>query len=74
MKANTARITSMNEQSLMLATALAPAIGYDNAAALAKEAYKTNKTIRELALEKKLLPEDELDKSLDLRGQTEPKK
>ena len=36
----------------MLATALAPVIGYDEAAKLAKEAFKTGRTIRELALER----------------------
>ncbi len=72
LKANTARIEAMNEQSLMLATAMAPIIGYDKAAELAKEAFKSGKTVRELSREKKLLPENELDKVLDLRRQTEP--
>ena len=40
------------EQGLMLATALAPVIGYDAAATLAKEALKSGRTIRELALER----------------------
>ena len=40
------------EQGLMLATALAPVIGYDEAAKMAKEAFKTGRTIRELALER----------------------
>ena len=40
------------EQGLMLATALAPVIGYDEAAKLAKEAFRSGRTIRELALER----------------------
>ncbi|HTC85294.1 MAG TPA: lyase family protein, partial [Candidatus Acidoferrum sp.] len=59
------------EQGLMLATALAPVIGYDAAAALAKEALKTGRTIRELALERGLAPE-ELDRLLDPARMTAP--
>ena len=55
----------------MLATALAPVIGYDDAAALAKEALKSGRTIRELALEHGLDPE-ELDRLLDPASMTEP--
>ena len=67
-----ARVESMVDQSLMLATALAPHIGYDAAAALAKEAYKTGTTIRALAERKKVLPPALLKKVLDLREMTEP--
>jgi fumarate hydratase class II len=42
-------------------TALVPKIGYDRAAALAKKAYDTGKTIREVALDEKVLSEDELN-------------
>jgi fumarate hydratase class II len=66
------RIDSMVDQSLMLATALAPHIGYDAAAALAKEAYKSGQTIREIAQAKKLLPPDKLKQVMDLREMTEP--
>jgi len=66
------RVGTLVEQSLMLATALAPRIGYDAAAALAKEAYKGNLTIRELAEQKKLLPPADLAAALDLRHMTEP--
>ncbi len=59
------------QQGLMLATALAPEIGYDAAAALAKEGFKTGRTIRELALEKGLAP-DRLDELLDPARMTEP--
>jgi fumarate hydratase class II len=59
------------EQGLMLATALAPVIGYDEAAKLAKEAFRTGRTIRELALERGMAP-DELDRLLDPAAMTEP--
>ena len=66
------RIGQLVEQSLMLATALAPAIGYDRAAALAKEAYRSGRTIPEVAAEQGVLPPDELDAALDLRRMTQP--
>lgn len=72
LKANSKRIESMNEKSLALATALAPKIGYDLAAEIAKESFKTGKTVREISLERKVLPKDELDRVLDLKRQTDP--
>lgn len=60
------------EQSLSMATSLNPLIGYEQAAALAKAAFQTGKTIRELCLEKKLLPEDVLRDALDPMRMTEP--
>ncbi|MDJ0521701.1 MAG: class II fumarate hydratase [Planctomycetota bacterium] len=66
------RVEELVEQSLMNGTALAPHIGYDEAAALAKEAYESGRTIRELATEKKLLPPAKLRKVLDLRHMTRP--
>jgi fumarate hydratase class II len=59
------------EQGLMLATALAPVIGYDEAAKLAKEAFKSGRTIRDLALERGL-DANELDRLLDPAAMTEP--
>ncbi|MCS7237434.1 MAG: class II fumarate hydratase [Thermoguttaceae bacterium] len=53
------------EKSLALATALTPWVGYEKAAALAQEAFARGLTIRELSREKKILPEDELDRALD---------
>jgi fumarate hydratase, class II len=70
--ANEERIASRNEQSLSLATALAPQIGYDKAAEIAKLSFKTGKTVRELAREQQVLPEDKLNEVLDLRRQTDP--
>jgi fumarate hydratase, class II len=66
----TDRGPALVEQGLMLATALAPEIGYDKAADLSKEAYKTGKTIREVAREKTDLSEEQLDELLDARKMT----
>ena len=71
-EANQERCGELVEQSLAMCTSLAPLIGYDNAAAIAKEAFKTGKTVREVALEKGVLGEDELAKALDAMGMTEP--
>ena len=67
----TERGPALVEQGLMLATALAPEIGYDAAAALAKEALKTGRTIRELATERGIAA-DRLDELLDPASMTEP--
>jgi fumarate hydratase class II len=65
------RIRDANERSLALVTGLVPAIGYDRAAEIAKEAHSTGRTIREVAREQKILPDAELDRLLDPRRQTE---
>lgn len=52
------------EQSLALVTGLVPEIGYDRAAELAKQAYHTGKTIRQVALEADVLPAEQLDQLL----------
>jgi fumarate hydratase class II len=67
----TERGPQLVEQGLMLATALAPVIGYDEAAKLAKEALRTGRTIRELALERGM-PADAVDRLLDPAAMTEP--
>ena len=67
----TDRGPALVEQGLMLATALAPEIGYDAAAALAKEAFKSGRTIRDLAAERGIAP-DRLDELLDPAAMTEP--
>jgi fumarate hydratase class II len=67
----TERGPALVEQGLMLATALAPEIGYDAAAALAKEALRSGRTIRDLAAELGLPPE-RLDELLDPASMTEP--
>src|ERR1700694_159316 len=68
----TERGPQMVEQGLMLATALVPAIGYDAAAKIAKEALTTGKTIREVARERTKLAADELDRLLDPSRMTKP--
>ena len=67
---NRERCEQIVEQSLSMVTALAPRIGYDKAAAIAKEAHETGQTVREVCLARQVLPEDELAKLLDARGQT----
>jgi fumarate hydratase class II len=70
--ANEARCQQLLEGNLSLATALAPKIGYDAAAAIAKQAFKDGRTAREVAREQGVLPDDELDRVLDARAMTEP--
>ncbi len=53
------------ERSLMLVTALAPKIGYDRAAELAKSAHKNNTTLKEEALKSGYVTEDEFDSLVD---------
>lgn len=72
LEANVRRAEDLVEQSLAMCTSLAPVIGYDHAAAIAKEAFAEGKTVRQVALEKKVLPEAELNKLLDARSMTEP--
>ena len=62
----------MIEKSLAMVTSLAPVIGYDAAAKIAKESFTTGKTVREVALAHKVLPEDKLNKILDPWRMTEP--
>src|SRR6202035_286374 len=59
-EANKERCETLVEQSLAMCTSLAPLIGYDKAADVAKESFKTGKTVRQVAIEKKLLDESEL--------------
>ena len=59
--ANTARIEELMEKSLMLVTALAPRLGYDSAARIAKAAHANGTTLREEAIRLELLAEDEFD-------------
>lgn len=72
MEANPEACEASVEQSLAMVTSLNPYIGYEKAAALAKEAFKTGKTIRELCREQNILPEEELAKALDPWSMTEP--
>jgi fumarate hydratase class II len=60
------------EEGLMTTTALAPRIGYDAAAAIAKEAFRSGRTIREVARERTDLADEELAELLDPVRMTEP--
>jgi fumarate hydratase class II len=71
LEANRERCEELIEQSLAMCTSLAPIIGYDAAAAIAKEAAATGKTVRQVALEKKVLDEAKLRAVLDPRAMTE---
>jgi fumarate hydratase class II len=65
LEADRERAAALVEQSLAMGTALAPEIGYERAAALVKEAYRTGKTVREVAREKSEIPEARLNELLD---------
>ena len=62
----------MVERGLAIVTTLVPHIGYDESAAIAKEAQATGKTVKEVAIEKTSLSSEELDEILDPSGMTEP--
>ncbi len=68
----TERGSQLVEQGLAICTALAPVIGYDAAAAIAKEAAGTGETVRQVARRKTELGEDELERILDPAVMTEP--
>jgi len=72
LKANEQICKDYIEGSLAMCTSLAPVIGYDKAANIAHKAYETGKTVREIALEQKILPENELKKLLDPILMTKP--
>ena len=74
MQANEQACAAAVEKSLSMVTSLNPLIGYEKAAALAKEAFKSGKTIRELCTEQNVLPAEELKKALDPWRMTEPQK
>jgi fumarate hydratase class II len=59
---NLERIAELMNRSLMLVTALAPEIGYDNAAAIAKHAHKTGQTLKEAGIELALVDEETFDR------------
>lgn len=72
MEANTESCEAAVEQSLSMVTSLNPHIGYEKAAKLAKEAFASGKTIRELCREQGILPENTLKEALDPMRMTEP--
>jgi fumarate hydratase class II len=71
-EANKQRCESLVEQSLAMCTSLAPIIGYDKAAEIAKLSLKTAKTVRQVARDMNVLDEQALDKALDPHRMTEP--
>ncbi|MEM8930411.1 MAG: class II fumarate hydratase [Acidobacteriota bacterium] len=71
LQANEDRAAELVEGSLAMCTSLAPIIGYDQAASIAKEAFATGRTVRQIAQEREVLPADELERVLDPRGMTE---
>ena len=60
------------ERGLAICTALAPEVGYDKAAAIAKDAYRTGRTVRDVALEQTELTEEQLSRILNPEEMTKP--
>ena len=71
-EADQVRCQETVERSLALATALAPVVGYDRAAEIAKEAHRSGRTVRQVALAWQVLPPEELEAILDPHRMTEP--
>ena len=71
-EANEERARQLLELNPAIATALNPYIGYDAAAVVAKESATRGVSVRQVVLEKKLMPEHQVDQALDVRGMTEP--
>ncbi|MEM7626508.1 MAG: class II fumarate hydratase [Planctomycetota bacterium] len=72
LEVNEERCTELLEASLMTITALAPEVGYDKCAALAKQAHKEGKTIKQLVGELNLMPEERLAELMDYDSMTRP--
>lgn len=72
LEVNEARCAELLEQSLMTITALAPEIGYDKCSALAKQAHKEGKTIKQIVGEQNLMPEQRLNELMDYDSMTRP--
>jgi fumarate hydratase class II len=70
--ANRERCQELVEYSMAMVTSLAPIIGYDRAAEIAKESAKTGKTVREICREKQVVPEVDLNRILDPIEMTKP--
>jgi len=72
MEANEESCEAAVEESLSMCTSLNPYIGYEKSAALAKKAFRTGRTIRELCIQQEVLPEDVLKEALNPMRMTEP--
>ncbi len=70
--ADRSRCAATLERNLSIGTALAPVLGYDLAADIAKEAAKTDRSVREVARARKVLPDADLDRLLDPAAMTRP--
>lgn len=70
-EADPERCRELLEKNPAMATALNPRIGYDRAAEIAKEAARTGESVRDVVIRRALIPEEELDDVLDVRGMTE---
>ena len=70
--ANQDRCNELVELSMAMVTSLAPLIGYDRAAEIAKESAATGKTVRQICLERRVLPENQLNRALDPVEMTKP--
>ena len=71
-KPNYRRLNELAEASIAICTALVPKIGYDLASEIAREAYKTGKSLREVALSRGIMGEEELDQVLSAMRLTKP--
>ena len=71
-EADEARCSELIEYSMSMVTSLAPIIGYDTAAQIAKKSVETGKTVRELCREMEVMPEAELAAALDPVTMTAP--
>jgi fumarate hydratase class II len=71
-QANPDRCRELLELNPSIATALNPYIGYDKAAVVAKTAAKERMSVRDIVIREGLLPAEEIDEALDVRGMTEP--
>jgi aspartate ammonia-lyase len=71
-EANRERARELLDRSTAMATALSPYIGYAATAEIAKTAVATGRSVRELVLERGLLPADELERILSVEAMTQP--
>ena len=72
LKADKKRIKNLLDNSLMLVTSLSPKVGYDNAAKIAKTAYKNGTTLKEEAIKSGLVTEKEYEKIVDPKKMIRP--
>tara|TARA_B100001245_G_C22761839_1_gene368594 strand:- start:540 stop:806 length:267 start_codon:yes stop_codon:yes gene_type:complete len=72
LKADKKKIKKFLDNSLMLVTALAPKVGYDNAAKIAKRAHKNDTTLKEEAIKSGLITEKEYTKIVNPKKMIKP--